>query len=78
MEGGVERPLSFWLHIRRKCVCWVQHNGEMQMAAQEFTSDEHAEAFYAAADAEAIAAFEAHQAEEEAAAKAKTFREKEK
>lgn len=38
-----------------------------------FTSDEHAEAFYAAADAEAIAAFEAHQAEEEAAAKFRAY-----
>lgn len=39
------------------------------MITQEFTSDEYAEAFYAAADAESIAAFEVHQAEEDDAAK---------
>lgn len=39
----------------------------------DFTSDEHAEAFYAAADAEAIAAFEAQQAEEKVAAKFRAY-----
>lgn len=49
----------------------VDTNGDAEMT--DFTSDEHAFAFQAAADAAAIAEFEAQQVEEEAAAKFRAY-----